>query len=116
MNTKHILMTILAACFPLMGLSQTAESLSSDNKLTQQEVIELLDTPNIRTHVVCVIHHPPYREDFNAEKIYNSAIKILADATTKQDIILGYKKLKDQLGIPGVTDRASKDILDMLFQ
>jgi hypothetical protein len=69
MNTKHILITILAACFPLMGLSQTAESLSSDNKLTQQEVIELLNTPSIRTHVVCEIHHPPYREDFNAGKV-----------------------------------------------
>ena len=56
------------------------------------------------------------QEDFNSEKIFNAALRILEDNSTKEDIILGYKRLKDKLGKPGVTDRASKDILDMLFQ
>ena len=54
------------------------------------------------------------QEDFNSEKIFNSALKILEDVTTRQEIIIGYKSLKDKLGKPGVTDRASKDILDLL--
>ena len=56
------------------------------------------------------------QEDFKAEKIFNSALKILDDVSTRQDILLGYKRLKDKLGKPGVTDRASKDILDLLVQ
>ncbi len=56
------------------------------------------------------------QEDFKAEKISNAALKIIEDNSTKEDIILGYKRLKDKLGKPGVTDRASKDILDLLFQ
>ena len=56
------------------------------------------------------------QDDFNAEKIYNCALKILEDGPKRQDIILGYKTLKDKLGKPGVTDRASKDILDLLVQ
>ena len=30
--------------------------------------------------------------------------------------MLGYKKLIDKLGKPGVTDRASRDILDLIIQ
>ena len=56
------------------------------------------------------------QEDFKSEKIFNAALRILEDNSSKEDIILGYKRLKDKLGKPGVTDRASKDILDMLFQ
>ena len=56
------------------------------------------------------------QEDFKAEKIYNASLKILEDSSTKEDIKLGYEKLKDKLGKPGVTDRASKDILDLLIQ
>ncbi len=56
------------------------------------------------------------QEDFNAEKIFNSALKILEDNSTKQDIVIGYKRLKDKLGKPGVTERASNDILDLLVQ
>ncbi len=56
------------------------------------------------------------QEDFKAEKIFNAALKIIQDNSTKEDIILGYKRLKDKLGKPGVTDRASKDILDILVQ
>ncbi len=55
------------------------------------------------------------QEDFKAEKIFNAALRILEDNSTKEDILLGYKRLKDKLGKPGVTDRASKDILDLLF-
>ncbi len=54
------------------------------------------------------------QEDFKAEGIYNSALKILEDESIRKDIILGYKRLKDKLGEPGVTDRASNDILDLL--
>ena len=56
------------------------------------------------------------QEDFKSGKIFNAALRILEDNSSKEDIILGYKRLKDKLGKPGVTDRASKDILDMLFQ
>jgi len=56
------------------------------------------------------------QEDFNTENILNSALKILEDVSTRQDMTVGYKKLKDKLGKPGVTDRASKDILDLLVQ
>jgi lipid-A-disaccharide synthase len=56
------------------------------------------------------------QEDFKAEKIFNAALKILEDDSTKEDIISGYQRLKDKLGKPGVTDRASKDILDLLIQ
>ena len=56
------------------------------------------------------------QEDFKAEKIFNAALKILEDNSTKEDIMIGYERLKDKLGKPGVTDRASKDILDLLVQ
>ena len=56
------------------------------------------------------------QEDFKSEKIFNASLRILEDNSSKEDIMLGYKRLKDKLGKPGVTDRASKDILDMLFQ
>ena len=55
------------------------------------------------------------QEDFKADKIFNAALKILEDNSTKDDIKLGYERLKDKLGKPGVTDRASKDILDLLI-
>jgi len=56
------------------------------------------------------------QEEFEAEKIFNSALKILEDFSTRQEIIHGYSKLKDKLGKPGVTDRASKDILDLIIK
>ena len=56
------------------------------------------------------------QEDFKAEKIFNAALNIIEDNSTKNDIMLGYKKLKDKLGKPGVTDRASKYILDLIAQ
>ncbi len=55
------------------------------------------------------------QDDFKADKIFNAALKILEDNSTKEDIKLGYERLKDKLGKPGVTDRASKDILDLLI-
>ncbi len=56
------------------------------------------------------------QEDFKAEKIFNEALRILEDNSKKQDMMLGYKRLKDKLGKPGVTDRVSEDILDLLAQ
>ena len=56
------------------------------------------------------------QEDFDSENIFNSSLKILEDISIRQKITLGYKSLKDKLGKPGVTDRASKDILDLLVQ
>ena len=56
------------------------------------------------------------QEDFQAEKIFNSALKILEDVSTRKDIIDGYIRLKDKLGKPGVTDRASNDILDLVVR
>ena len=54
------------------------------------------------------------QEDFKAELIFNSALKIFQDPSSREEILNGYKSLKDKLGRPGVTDRASKDILDLL--
>ena len=56
------------------------------------------------------------QEDFQAEKIFNAAIKIIEDRSIKEDIMIGYKRLRDKLGKPGVTDRASNDILDILVK
>tara|TARA_B100000965_G_scaffold314919_1_gene275070 strand:+ start:156 stop:1331 length:1176 start_codon:yes stop_codon:yes gene_type:complete len=56
------------------------------------------------------------QEDFKAEKVFKSALKILEDVSMREEMMLGYKSLKDKLGKPGVTDRASKDILDLLVQ
>ena len=56
------------------------------------------------------------QEDFKAEQIFNSALKILEDVKIRQDIMIGYDRLKDKLGKPGVTDRASTDILDLLMK
>ena len=56
------------------------------------------------------------QEDFKAEKIYHAALKIIEDDSIKEDIMIGYKRLKDKLGKPGVTDRASRDILDLLVR
>ena len=55
------------------------------------------------------------QEEFKADNIFNAALKILEDNSTKEEIKLGYERLKDKLGKPGVTDRASKDILDLLI-
>ncbi len=54
------------------------------------------------------------QEDFKAEKIFNAALNIIEDSAKKEEIMLGYKNLKDKLGKPGVTDRASKYILDLI--
>ena len=56
------------------------------------------------------------QEDFRAERIFNSALKILEDTSIRENIVIGYKDLKGKLGKPGVTDRASKDILDLLVK
>tara|TARA_B100000965_G_scaffold401530_1_gene425623 strand:- start:613 stop:1788 length:1176 start_codon:yes stop_codon:yes gene_type:complete len=56
------------------------------------------------------------QEDFKAERIFNSALKILEDNSRREEIVIGYKDLKDKLGKPGVTDRASQDILDLLVK
>ena len=54
------------------------------------------------------------QEDFKSEKIFDYALKILENVSTKKDIIDGYTRLKNKLGEPGVTDRASQDILDLV--
>tara|TARA_B100001029_G_scaffold138570_1_gene117756 strand:- start:624 stop:1799 length:1176 start_codon:yes stop_codon:yes gene_type:complete len=56
------------------------------------------------------------QEDFKTEKIFNSALQMLEDLSTREEIISGYKRLREKLGKPGVTDRASRDILDLAVQ
>ena len=51
-----------------------------------------------------------------SKKIFNAALNIIEDTSIKEEIMLGYGKLKAKLGKPGVTDRASEDILDLLVQ
>ncbi len=53
------------------------------------------------------------QEDFNTESIYSSALKILEDQSKRQNMLEGYKRLRDSLGKPGVTKRASRDIIDL---
>ncbi len=53
------------------------------------------------------------QEDFNTESIYNSAIEIVEDLSIRQKMLDGYKRLRDKLGKPGVTERASRDIIDL---
>tara|TARA_B100001250_G_scaffold78740_1_gene64667 strand:+ start:309 stop:1481 length:1173 start_codon:yes stop_codon:yes gene_type:complete len=55
------------------------------------------------------------QQDFKSEKVFNAALGILEDVSKRKEMILGYKKLKDKLGEPGVTNRASNYILDLLF-
>ena len=56
------------------------------------------------------------QEDFKTENIFNAALNIIDDNSIKDEIMLGYQNLKDKLGKPGVTERASEDILDLLVQ
>ena len=56
------------------------------------------------------------QEEFNSKNIYDSALKIIEDDCIEQDIINGYIRLKNKLGEPGVTDRASIDILELVLK
>ncbi len=53
------------------------------------------------------------QEDFNTESIYNSAIDIMDNLSTRQNMLEGYKRLIDKLGKTGVTKRASRDIINL---
>ena len=53
------------------------------------------------------------QEDFNADSIYNSALDIVEDLSIRRNMLDGYKRLRDKLGNPGVTKRASRDIIDL---
>ena len=54
------------------------------------------------------------QEEFTAQSIVDLALPLLADDLTKTNMIKGYERLRGQLGSPGVTERAAKEILDVI--
>ncbi|KGG16224.1 MULTISPECIES: lipid-A-disaccharide synthase [unclassified Prochlorococcus] len=54
------------------------------------------------------------QKDFTSEAIYNIASSLLNNKSVRSQILDGYNRLKSSLGEPGVTQRAAKEILDLL--
>ena len=54
------------------------------------------------------------QEDFVAESIVELAIPLLENSDTRQKILEGYQRLRKDLGSPGVTDRAARQIFDLM--
>tara|TARA_Y100001968_G_scaffold285171_1_gene284935 strand:+ start:87 stop:1259 length:1173 start_codon:yes stop_codon:yes gene_type:complete len=54
------------------------------------------------------------QEDFTPDSIAQLAELLLADNNFRANMISGYKRLRLQLGNPGVTSRAAKEILDLI--
>ncbi|ABX09319.1 lipid-A-disaccharide synthase [Prochlorococcus marinus] len=51
---------------------------------------------------------------FNPKAIFELAVPLLEDQQSRIDMIRGYKRLRESLGSPDVTQRAAKEILDLL--
>ena len=54
------------------------------------------------------------QEEFTPEKITKLAIPLLENVQIRSNMFSGYERLRRHLGDPGVTDRAAKEILDMV--
>ncbi len=54
------------------------------------------------------------QEEFKASAICNSAINLLEDPKSRLNMLNGYQNLKNSLGGPNVTQKAAKEILDLL--
>ena len=54
------------------------------------------------------------QNDFTSEAIFNLACSILDNESVRLEILQGYKKLRELLGEPGVTERAAKEILNLI--
>ncbi len=52
--------------------------------------------------------------EFSADELVKLAIPLLEDSDTRSFMLAGYERLRKHLGAPGVTDRAAKEILDLV--
>lgn len=52
--------------------------------------------------------------DATPEKISRAALELLTDETKRQQMLAGYRQMRQAMGEPGVCDRAANEILDML--
>ncbi len=57
------------------------------------------------------------QEDFTPEALFKLAIPLLENSNSSRSLILdGYQRLREYLGEPGVTDRAAREVFDLLQQ
>ncbi len=56
------------------------------------------------------------QDEFTPESLVELAIPLLENSQSRLFILEGYKRLRKYLGNPGVTDRAAKEILDLVNQ
>ena len=54
------------------------------------------------------------QEEFTPDSIFDLSIKLLKDKESISIMMDGYKRLRSNLGPPGVTDRAAKEIIDLV--
>jgi len=52
--------------------------------------------------------------DFTVEGFLDQAVPLLENAQVRDQMLDGYRRLRDTLGTPGVTDRAAAAILDSI--
>ena len=71
-------------------------------------IVQLLGLPKQRLVPELV------QDEFTPEAISELAIPLLEDKTVKSRILEGYKRLRELLGKPGVTQRAAKEILNFV--
>ena len=53
------------------------------------------------------------QDELTAEALVQAAIPLLEDPAQRHEMLEGYRRLQQTLGVPGVTDRAAKEILDL---
>ena len=53
------------------------------------------------------------QDELTAEALVQAAIPLLEDHAQRNEMLEGYRRLRQSLGVPGVTDRAAKEILDL---
>ena len=56
------------------------------------------------------------QEEFTAEELVKLAIPLLENPENRSLMLDGYERLRKHLGQPGVTDRAAKEILDLVHR
>ena len=54
------------------------------------------------------------QDNFTPEQLVKLAIPLLNNGKVRESMLEGYKRLRQNLGSPGVTDRAAKEILDLV--
>ena len=54
------------------------------------------------------------QDDFKPSNISEMALSLLKEGTARSKILDGYKRLRSELGDQGVTNRAAKEILEII--